>query len=183
MAVVRIYAGRVRPKLMVKINVDIGTSDLWIRERNAERRLQAPSRPTRAEVCRTPLASLVDSPDPLEVRRGGGNGRERPPKGEGEALNGREGKGEEGEKSKRNGGRKERRRDQERRPRNKKAACLLACLPAACLLASHPKFPSRAFHDRDNVYQSGRVIEWPLGDSVKYARRHPVDEHLPTWNI
>ena len=56
---------------------------------------------------------------------------------------GREGWGEEGEKSKRNGGRKERRRDQERRPRNKKAACLPACLPAACLLASHPKFPSR----------------------------------------
>lgn len=41
------------------------------------------SRPTRAEVCRTPLASLVDSPDPLEVRRGGGNGRERVSEGEG----------------------------------------------------------------------------------------------------
>lgn len=27
------------------------------------------SRPTRAEVCRTPLTNLVDSPDPLEVRR------------------------------------------------------------------------------------------------------------------
>lgn len=46
------------------------------------------SRPTRAEVCRTPLASLVDSPDPLEVRRGGGNGRERVSKGKGETLNG-----------------------------------------------------------------------------------------------
>lgn len=30
------------------------------------------SRPTRVEVCRPPLASLVDSPDPLEVRRGEG---------------------------------------------------------------------------------------------------------------
>jgi len=36
------------------------------------------SRPTRDEVCRTPLASLVDSPDPFEVRRGeGGRGAEK----------------------------------------------------------------------------------------------------------
>lgn len=35
------------------------------------------SRPTRDEVCRTPLASLVDSPDPFEVRRGEGIERQR----------------------------------------------------------------------------------------------------------
>lgn len=64
-------------------------------------------------------------------------------------------------KSKRNGGRKERRRDQEHRPRNKKAvcqaclpalfACPLACLPASQRTnqpASHPKFPSRYVYAR-----------------------------------
>lgn len=35
------------------------------------------SRPTRDEVYRTPLASLVDSPDPFEVRRGEGIERQR----------------------------------------------------------------------------------------------------------
>lgn len=35
------------------------------------------SRPTRDEVCRTPLASLVDSPDPFEVRREEGVERQR----------------------------------------------------------------------------------------------------------
>ncbi|XP_076286143.1 uncharacterized protein LOC143211881 isoform X3 [Lasioglossum baleicum] len=39
-------------------------------------------------------------------------------------------------------------------------ACLPACLTAACLLASHPKFPSRWYLDRDSGQGSPRVIEW-----------------------
>lgn len=61
MAVVRIYADRVRPKLMVKINVDIGTSNLWIRVRSAENRFQAPWTLYSLFICKYLKTGAIDS--------------------------------------------------------------------------------------------------------------------------
>lgn len=69
------------------------------------------SRPTRDEVCPTPLASLVDSPDPFEVRRGEGiEGQRKSAPGEGRGSQRYVRHEHEKERNRREGGREKERK-------------------------------------------------------------------------